>query len=103
MNRIPLFGRKINDTIKRAVSVASIDAPSFYIDCRRCDFDFIRTELNFVNYVRDPELADVHVFVTDEQTGGGGREYQFSFIGRRRFEGTSYTLRHHIGQGCHSC
>ena len=84
------------DTLNRVVSVASIHAPSVYIDCRRCDYNFIRTELNFVNYVRDPELADVHVFVTDEQTGGGGREYQFSFIGRRRFEGTSYTLSHHI-------
>ncbi|MFW6289668.1 MAG: hypothetical protein ACOC0R_01770 [Mariniphaga sp.] len=82
------------DTTKRGVSIASIYAPSFYIDCRRCDFDFIRTELNFVNYVRDPELADVHVFVTDEQTGGGGREYQFSFIGRRKFQGISYTLNH---------
>ncbi len=87
-------GAAAADTIKRPVSVAPIYAPSFYIDCRRCDFDYIRTELNFVNYVRDPELADVHVFVTDEQTGGGGREYQFSFIGRRRFEGTSYTLKH---------
>ncbi len=91
-----LFNEVPADTIKRPVSVASIYAPSFYIDCRRCDFDFIRTELNFVNYVRDPELADVHVFVTDEQTGGGGREYQFSFIGRRKFEGTSYTLKHII-------
>ncbi len=91
-----IIGAELNDTIKRPVSIASILAPSFYIDCRRCDFAFIRTELNFVNYVRDPELADVHVFVTDEETGGGGREYQFTFIGRRRFEGTSYTLRHYI-------
>jgi hypothetical protein len=91
---VPRIGLK--DTISRPVSIASVHAPSFYIDCRRCDFDFIRTELNFVNYVRDPELADVHVFVTDEQTGGGGREYQFTFIGRQRFEGTSYTLRHYI-------
>ena len=67
-----------------------------YLDCRQCDFDFIRTELNFVNYVRDPELADLHVFVTDERTGGGGREYQFTFIGLGPFAGTSYTLKHYI-------
>lgn len=94
--RDTIIGQAVSDTIKRPVSVASVHAPSFYIDCRRCDFDFIRTELNFVNYVRDPDLADVHVFVTDEETGGGGREYQFTFIGRRGFDGTSYTLRHYI-------
>jgi len=75
---------------------SSTQAPSVYLDCRRCDYDYVRTELNFVNYVRDPELADIHVFVTDERTAGGGREYQFSFIGRRDFAGTEYTLKHHI-------
>lgn len=71
-------------------------APLVYLDCSRCDFDYIRTELSFVNYVRDPDLADIHVFVTDVNTVGGGREYQFSFIGRNNFTGTEYTLKHHI-------
>ncbi len=82
--------------------IVSDNAPFVYLDCRRCDFDFIRTELTFVNYVRDPELADIHVFVTDENTAGGGREYQFSFIGRRAFSGTEYTLKHHIGHNATS-
>lgn len=67
-----------------------------YLDCRQCDYDYVRTELNFVNYVRDPELANLHVFVTDHITGGGGREFEFSFIGRGPFSGTSYTLKHHV-------
>jgi hypothetical protein len=83
------------DTIKRTVSSPQSSVLQVYLDCRRCDFDFIRTELNFVNYVRDPELANLHVFVTDVTTGGGGREYQFTFIGRGPFEGTSYTLKHY--------
>ena len=86
-----LFGQEaVNDSLPRAVG-----APYVYIDCR-CDFDHIRTELTFVNYVRDPQLADIHVFVTDVRTAGGGREYQFSFIGRREFAGTQYTLKHFI-------
>ena len=86
-----LFGQVAdNDSVPR-----SVGAPYVYIDCR-CDFDHIRTEITFVNYVRDPQLADIHVFVTDERTAGGGREYQFSFIGRRVFAGTQYTLRHYI-------
>jgi hypothetical protein len=83
------------DTITESISS---EAPYVFIDCRDCDFNFIRTELSFVNYVRDPELADIHVFVTEEETGGGGLEYQFSFIGRRSFAGTEYTLNHHIGR-----
>lgn len=86
-----LFGQvAANDSLP-----PSAGAPYVYIDCQ-CDFDHIRTEITFVNYVRDPQLADIHVFVTDERTAGGGREYQFSFIGRRVFAGTQYTLRHYI-------
>lgn len=72
------------------------DPPYVYLDCRRCDYNFIRTEIGFVNYVRDPEQADIHVFVTDEGTAGGGREYQFTFIGRELFSGIDYTMRHYV-------
>jgi hypothetical protein len=71
-------------------------APYVYVDCRRCDYDFIRSEITFVNYVRDQELADIHVFVTDKETGGRGMEYEFTFIGRNDFEGNEYTLKHHV-------
>jgi hypothetical protein len=84
------------DTTRGIVTAPQSPVLKVYLDCRQCDLDFIRTELNFVNYVRDPELADLHVFVTDVNTGGGGREYQFTFIGRGPFTGTSYTLKHYI-------
>jgi len=82
------------DTAQRVESVRSMKAPFIYLDCRRCDYDFLRTNITFVNYVRDPELADIHVFVTDEETGGGSREYQFTFIGKNDFEGSEHTLTH---------
>ncbi len=86
-----------SDTITKPISSEQAHAPYVYIDCQDCDYNFIRTELSFVNYVRDPEMADIHVFVTEEGTAGGGREYQFSFIGRRAFAGTEYTLKHYVG------
>ncbi|MBY5956906.1 hypothetical protein KUV50_02085 [Membranicola marinus] len=86
------------DTIPNTVLSAQVNAPFVYIDCQDCDHNFIRTELSFVHYVRDPEMADIHVFVTTQETAGGGREYQFSFIGRRAFAGTDYTLKHYVGQ-----
>jgi hypothetical protein len=62
-------------------------APKVFIDCGNCDIDHIRTEITFVNYVRDRKEADVHVLVTSQRTGAGGREYTLAFIGQRRFQG----------------
>jgi hypothetical protein len=60
-----------------------------YLDCigGGCDMDYIRTEIPFVDYVRDPESADVHVLVTNQRTGSDGREYTMKFIGGDDFEG----------------
>lgn len=87
----------VNDRSNTEGIVQMTDPPDVYLDCRRCDYNFIRTELDFVNYVRDPEQADIHVFVTDEGTAGGGREFQFTFIGRNEFRGMEYTMKHHVG------
>ena len=71
------------------------EALRVFIDCVQmyCDMDFLRSEINFVNHVRDRQVADVHVLVTSEGTGGGGREYTFEFIGRGRNVSLSDTLR----------
>jgi len=63
-----------------------------YLDCRRCDKDYIRTEITFVNYVRDRKEAQVHILVTDMSTASGGREYTFNFIGQQEFAGKHDTL-----------
>lgn len=54
--------------------------------------DFMRTELAWVDYMRDRADADVHVLVTREGTGGGGGAYTLEFIGLRRFVGKVDTL-----------
>jgi hypothetical protein len=64
---------------------------SIYLDCPQCDYNYLREQLNFVNYVRDPLLADLHVFVTGIRTTGG-REFNLSFIGRRGFSNIQYDL-----------
>jgi len=63
-----------------------------YLDCDRCDFDFLRQESTFVDYVRDPRDAQVHVLVTT-QRAGGGREFRLEFIGREEFEGIDQVHR----------
>ena len=63
-----------------------------FLDCNRCDFDYLRREITFVNYVRDRYDAQVHVLVTTENSGGG-RLYTLDFIGLEEFadRGVSYT------------
>lgn len=66
-----------------------------FLDCNAggCDFDFFRTEITFVNYVRNRQDADVHVLITTQRTGGGGTEFTLAFLGQRRFAGRNNTLR----------
>lgn len=67
-----------------------------YVDCQRlyCDLDFLRTEIAWVSYVRDRTVADAHVLITRQGTGGGGNEYTLTFFGQRQFAGLSDTLRY---------
>jgi hypothetical protein len=64
-----------------------------FLDCDGCFADYVRTEVTFVDYVRDRTEADVHVIVTSTETGSGGREYTAQFIGAGPFAGTDQTLK----------
>lgn len=63
-----------------------------YFDCRRCDQDYIRTEITFVNYVIDRKDAQVHILVSIDRTASGGRKYSLNFIGQHDFTGRNDTL-----------
>jgi len=60
-------------------------AVKVYIDCGYCDIEYIKNEITFVNYVRDRNEAHVHVLITTQDTGSGGREYTLTFIGQNGF------------------
>lgn len=68
-------------------------APKVFIDCRRCDIDYIRTEITFMNYVWDRREADIHVLITTQSTGSGGIEYTMAFIGQHAYEDYRNTLK----------
>ena len=67
-----------------------------FLDCegRECmaASTFFRTEIDWVNWVRNREDADVHVILTSQTTGSGGNEYQLDFIGREALEGSDDQL-----------
>ena len=66
-----------------------------FLDCSTSDCfdDYLREEVEIVEYVRDRNDADVHVLVTSAETAGRGREYTLSFIGQGRFSDRTRTLR----------
>ena len=67
-----------------------------FMDCQAffgCDFDLVRREIAWVDWVRNRENADVHLLVTSTQTGAG-RAFDIQLIGRGRFEGHVTSLTH---------
>lgn len=71
------------------------NAANIFLDCSyHCDENFLRTEITYVNWVRDRTVADVHLLVTTQTTGSAGTEYTLAFIGQRRFAGLADTLKH---------
>lgn len=62
---------------------AGADRLRVFFDCktRGCEFNYLRTEVAWVDWVRQPQDADVHVIMTSQNTGSGGREYLMEFGG----------------------
>jgi hypothetical protein len=81
-------GTSQSDLIPDLINIY-IDSPDWYMD-----LDYFRTEIPFVNYMRDRADADVHIMTTIQGTGGGGMEFTINFIGLRKFEGQKNTLKY---------
>jgi hypothetical protein len=79
-----VYGQEITsltDTIRK-------DALNLYMPVS----DHIRTEISYVNYVRDIKDADVYIISSTQATGAGGREYTYFFTGQKKFSGMADTL-----------
>ena len=65
-----------------------------FIDCTSadCDYTYIRTEINIVDFFLDRIAADVHVLITQRQAGSGGAQFQMIFYGQKRFAAMRDTL-----------
>ena len=89
----PLWAQDAPRTITREASEDLVEEPrapptgrtrpNVFFDCSgpNCDLQYYRTEINWVSWVNDHEVADVHVIMGSISTGAGGREYQLDFLG----------------------
>ena len=57
-----------------------------------CDSREFRTQIDWVNWVRDRRDAEVHVLITSEETGSGGSSYLLDFIGLEELDGITDQL-----------
>lgn len=81
--------------VAQTAGAPSADAVRVFLDCSwYCDADFTRTEINYVNWVRDRADAHVHILVSRLNTGGGGSAFTLTFTGLKSFLGREDTLRY---------
>ncbi len=75
--------------IRAQESQGSPEALRVFFDCsgRNCDFRYYRTEIGWVNWVRDRTLGQVHLIMTSQRNASGGFEYGLDFIGLDELEG----------------
>ena len=72
----------------------SKDEVKVFVDCSGwCDMNFIKTEINYVDFVPDRFSANVFIMVTDQRTGSGGSELKLFFNGQENFKGMQDTLK----------
>lgn len=73
---------------------ASVPALRVFLDCNtNCDTEYLRQTITFVNFVRDRQVAQVHVLITGQETGGGGTAFALRFIGLDGFAGVDDELQ----------
>jgi hypothetical protein len=82
-----------------AVADSAAAAPQLlrvFFDCQTfwcSDFDFVRTEIPFVNWMRDRFDSEVHVLVTGTRNGSGAVDFSMIVLGRKQWDGQADTLR----------
>ena len=62
--------------------------PRVFWDCQgpQCNDTYYRTEIPWVTWVRDAQDAHLHIIMTSQPTGAGGREYRLDVMGREAHE-----------------
>ena len=80
---LALFASGAQSQVTAPADSARDDLPRVFLDCQAngCDSDFLRTELTWLNFVRDRTLAMVHILATSQSTASGGTEVTIAFIG----------------------
>ena len=81
VNAFPQENVTKSDTLRK-------DALNIYMDAS----DYIRKEIQYVNYVRDIKDAGVYIISTIQRTGSGGSEFTYFLVGQNENAGMADTI-----------
>jgi hypothetical protein len=90
-----LLGAPLTAQIPAGTKAGATSRPAVFLDCQggpNCKESQFRTEITFVNWVRDRVDSDVHVIFTSQGMSGGSREYTLDFVGLGTFAGINEQL-----------
>lgn len=62
--------------------------PKVFIEGIRLDFDYMRRNMAFVDFVNDPAVSDVHIIISPRMSGSGGEVYSLMY-NNKTFENLS--------------
>ena len=66
--------------------------PKFYIKCERCDNNFLKNEISYVDHVRDQGLAAIQLFIYRNRNANNGNRYTLDYIGANKFSDNKISL-----------
>ena len=91
---IALLAMAVPTTSPAQQATPGDELPRVFLDCQAngCDTDYLRTELGWLNFVRDRTLAQVHILATGQGTASGGTEVTVSFMGLGELSPRSDTI-----------
>ena len=69
-----------------SINFAQENKVKAYLDCERCDDNFIKQETSFLEYVRDQDLADLVILIRNIWNPSGGRSYEIEIDGNDEYK-----------------
>jgi hypothetical protein len=78
--------------------VHSQDKLKLYLECNQewlCDQDFLRSEITYVDFVRDRFLCDVQIISNVQFTGNGGESNNLIILGQKSFANKKDTISYY--------
>ena len=66
--------------------------PKVFIEGVWIDFDYMRRNLQFIDFVNDPAVADIHIIINNRVSGSGGQVYSIRFNNKTFENFNEYTL-----------
>lgn len=83
----------LNTIIFLFVILSAQGRPKMFLDCRTyCDMTYIKSEIDFVDFMLDRQSAELYILLINQNTGSGGREYTMT-IENKKSKGEPYEMK----------